>query len=250
MTGPADLLHELSAKAANGARIAALRLSRKVAGAKNFQRSPGFFDQYPKFFETSSTTAFEHRLNQRYRACIEANADIIKGKRILDIASHDGRWSFAALKAGAAHVTGLEARTDLVKSGIATMREYGVPENSFASIAGDAFATIDQIEPRSVDTVFCFGFFYHVANHMLLLSKIARLQPRNVIIYTAVTPDPRPVVLFQKEDPDLQSDAARTAQIQKLVLAGIPSKAAMDLMVVSFGWAFKYYDWRKAGITH
>jgi SAM-dependent methyltransferase len=248
MSGPADLLRELSAKAAIAARVATLRVGRKVAASRDFRPAPGFFDQYPKFFETSHTTPFAHRLNRRYRACIESNVDIIRGKRVLDIASHDGRWSFAALKAGAAHVTGLEARNELVNAGVDTMREYGIPDSSFRCVMGDAFDTIDQIAPDSIDTVFCFGFFYHVTNHMLLLSKIARLQPRHIVIDTAVTADPRSVVLFQKEDPDNESDAARTDQAQKLVLAGIPSKAAMELMITSFGWTFAYYDWHKAGI--
>ena len=119
----------------------------------------GFFDEYPSFFHTSATAAFPNRLNERYRACIEWNRPIISGKRVVDIASHDGRWSFAAIKAGASHVVGLEARDHLVKAAQSNLREYGVSENSFRFVLGDAFETIDRIEPRSVDTVLCLGFF-------------------------------------------------------------------------------------------
>ena len=69
-----------------------------------------FFDDYPLFYETSKTASSKARLNVRHQAIIEANRDILKDARVLDLASHDGRWSFAALKAGAAHVTGVEAR--------------------------------------------------------------------------------------------------------------------------------------------
>jgi hypothetical protein len=250
VAGLISLISEFSAKSANGARVVALRAGRKISDARNLPFAPGFFDQYPRFFETSETTAFANRLNQRHRACIEWKNPVIRGKRVLDIASHDGRWSFAALKAGAAHVVGIEARDHLVEAASANLREYGIPEDAYRFIQGDAFDAIDRIEPHSIDTVFCLGFFYHVTNHMLLLSKIEKLKPRYIVLDTAVTADPRCVVLFQREDPDNESDAARTdPQAQKVVLAGIPSKAALELMLSSFGWSFEFYDWRDAGIA-
>lgn len=67
-----------------------------------------FFDDHPEFLETSSTAAGKDRLNLRHVAIIEEHCKILSGSRVLDIASHDGRWSFAALQAGATHVTGIE----------------------------------------------------------------------------------------------------------------------------------------------
>ena len=63
----------------------------------------GFFDRYPRYLTTSDseTQMGSARLNLRHTAIIESNLDAIRGRRILDIASHDGRWSFAALRAGA-----------------------------------------------------------------------------------------------------------------------------------------------------
>ena len=56
-----------------------------------------FFDAYPRFYETSKTSASRGRLNLRYEAIFGENADVFRGARVLDIASHDGRWSLAAL---------------------------------------------------------------------------------------------------------------------------------------------------------
>ena len=39
-------------------------------------------------------------MNERYEALIAINKDIFDGARVLDLASHDGRYSFAALKTG------------------------------------------------------------------------------------------------------------------------------------------------------
>ena len=49
-------------------------------------------------------------MNERYEALFASNRDIFDGARVLDLATHDGRYSFAALKTGAAHVTGVEVR--------------------------------------------------------------------------------------------------------------------------------------------
>lgn len=238
------LFSDISFKLANAARVFGLRAGRALLPGGTDR--PGFFDQYPRFFETSTTTATANRLNERYRAIIEANRDAIAGARVLDIASHDGRWSFAAMRAGARSVTGIEARQHLVEASNENLREFG---DARRFMLGDAYDLLDRIEPESIDTVMCLGFFYHVTDHMLLLSKIERLKARNLIIDTAVSADARPVVLFQREDHELESDAAKTSDAQKAVLAGIPSKAALDLMLSSFGWKPRYYDWHSAGIA-
>jgi 23S rRNA G2069 N7-methylase RlmK/C1962 C5-methylase RlmI len=73
-----------------------------------------FFDRFNRFYSTSRTSPWPERLHARYQAIIQENLDLLRGQRVLDVASHDGRWSFAALKAGCAHVTGMEAREHLV----------------------------------------------------------------------------------------------------------------------------------------
>jgi hypothetical protein len=93
------------------ARRYGLRLDRAVSRLRGFDIPHGFIDEFPQFYSTSQTGAVPNRLNQRYRACLEWNEPVIRGNRILDIASHDGRWSFAALKTGASHVVGIEDET-------------------------------------------------------------------------------------------------------------------------------------------
>ena len=85
----------------------------------------GFLDKFPRFYTTSHTSPDPHRLNSRYEAIIAKNADRLAGKRVLDIASHDGRWTFAALSAGAAHVTGAEPRRELIDNAESTFAESG-----------------------------------------------------------------------------------------------------------------------------
>jgi len=244
-----NLLSEFYARSEPVARRQMLRVGRKFSVARGYPIPKGFFDDYPRFYTTSQTTAIPNRLNQRHKACIEWNAEAIRGKRILDLASHDGRWSFAAIKAGAVNVVGIEARNYLVQSATANLRDYGVPDNSFSFISGDAFEQLDRVEPHSVDTVFCLGFFYHITNHMLLLSKIARLKPKYLILDTAIHFDPNNVILLYTEDPEGEANAASIEpDAPERALCGAPSKGALQLMLSNFGWSFAYYDWHRAGI--
>ena len=90
-----------------------------------------FFDSFPVFYDTSSTGSSPNRLNSRFGALIQSNKNIIKNSTILDLASHDGRWSLAALKNGAAKVFGIEAREELVKKSYENMERYKISKKSF-----------------------------------------------------------------------------------------------------------------------
>jgi hypothetical protein len=174
---------------------------------------------------------------------------MIRGKSVLDIASHDGRWSFAAHRTGATQVLGIEAREYLVKLAEANMREYEVPEGQFHFIFGDVFDRIDEVEPNTIDTVFCFGFLYHTALHMPLLSKIARLRSSYLILDTEIALDPGCVIRVRQEGVADEGHAAVPDQSDSTrALVGIPSKGALELMLSTYGWNYRYYEWRRTGI--
>ena len=95
---------------------------------------------------------------------------------MLDLASHDGRFSFAALAAGAARVIGVEVDGDLVEKAEANLAACGVDADRYEFVHRDMFRHFDDLE--RVDVVFCFGIFYHVNDHMQLLTNIAGVEPR------------------------------------------------------------------------
>lgn len=198
--------------------------------------SEHFFTLYPRFLETSETGAAIERFDGRYKALIQANRDLIKDATILDLASHDGRWSFAALQNGAARVVGIEQRPGLVRKCLENMEFYGVPREKYDFILGDIYECVDDVEP--CDVVFCFGIFYHVTEHMLLLSKIARLKPRVLIMDTHISLLEGKVIEWGYE----------AMGGKKLV--GEPSKAGLEVMLESFGWTFEYFDWQASGLIN
>lgn len=210
----------------------------------------GFFDAYPKFFTTSDTAAAPDRLNQRYRALIQSNAAIIRGKRIVDIASHDGRWSLAANKAGAEYVLGIEARPHLVQVACDNLREYTGPGRAVEFVQGDVFSELDRLPPERFDTVFCFGFLYHTIDHMSLLRKIARLGASHLIIDTWISSRRGCIIEVLDEGVDHESQAAvPDPGTPTSALKGSPTKQALGMMLKAVGFTkLYYYDWQKAGI--
>jgi len=226
------------------------RWFRAMVRWKKHARSAGFFDLYPRFFSTSATASAPDRLNQRHRALIQSNAGIISGRSILDIASHDGRWSLAANKAGAKYVLGIEARPHLIEAARVNMRECGVPEGQVEFVQGDLMVELDRLESGRFDTVFCLGFFYHTIDHMSLLRKIARLKPTSLVMDTRISTRPGSIIEVYDEPVEEESAAAvgdpgNPARAVK----GYPTRAALDLMLKAVGFSdLHYYNWRNAGI--
>lgn len=217
-----------------------------------------FFDDYPRFYQTSQTSPFPDRLNARHMAIIQSRMERFAGARVLDIACHDGRWSFAALTAGAAHVTGIEPRQELLDNAGATLAAYGIPADRHDFIRGDVFEKLDGM---SFDIVLCLGYYYHTIRHAELLDRIERTGASLVIIDTEVTPrqdsppspthhDPRLVfgnpygiqlLLDPVEDQQMACQDSLTRQGRTLV--GRPSRAAVAFMAEHFGYRCETYDW-------
>ena len=142
-----------------------------------------------RFLETSKTAAYVNRLNWRAEILLTRNLPAIKGKKILDLASHDGRFSWACLRLGARHVTGVEARSHLVKFANENLvgLEYGL--ESYAFVEDDVFDYLPRVRPGEFDTILCFGFFYHTTRQIELLNEVKRIKPEFFILDTRVAPE-------------------------------------------------------------
>lgn len=213
------------------------------------------FARYPKFTETSTTGASIDRLSLRYQAIIEWNRHLFRGggTRVLDIASHDGRWSFAALDAGAAHVTGIEAREHLVENARETFKEYGAQDGSYESRTGDMFAELRR-DPPQVDVVLLLGVMYHVFDHVELVRLVAQTGAKYVVVDTQVIPENKlhhkfPNVISLQLD-DVTSSGAQAvadlpaeAGLPPRAIVGHPSRGALRFIFDAFGYDTEEFDW-------
>ena len=91
------------------------------------------------------------------------------------------------MKNDAMKIIGIEGREKLVENSYLNMKKYNMPREKYSFICGNIFEELDKIKPDSIDVVFCFGIFYHIMNHMLLISKIKRLNPKYLILDTVIS---------------------------------------------------------------
>ncbi|MDF2967300.1 MAG: Methyltransferase type 11 [Nocardioidaceae bacterium] len=211
------------------------------------RRASGWFDSHPRFLETSHTAINPGRLNMRYQALIADNADILAGARVLDIASHDGRWALAALEAGAAHVTSIEARPDLVDNAHETFAHYGADPSRYTMIAGDVFAVLKE-QRFDVDVIQCFGFLYHTLRYPELFSALRKLEPRHLVVDTRVHRASASLIRVYVNETTVQSNAAFDDYTEGTkTLVGSPSPKALRRMLGVFGFTVeREYDWEAA----
>jgi hypothetical protein len=203
-----------------------------------------FFDAYPRFYETSETAPFRGRLNLRYEAIFAENSDIFDGARVLDLASHDGRWSLAALQTGAAHVVGIEGRPELVANAKANFEHYGIERTRYRFVAGDIFEQIASPHWR-FDVILCLGFLYHTLRYNELMSHLRRMEPRHLIIDTGVLEHAEPVVKLRAEPVADQRNAIADAYSWRGgVLSGEPSVAAVEKLLSVYDFEVeRMSDW-------
>lgn len=208
-----------------------------------------FFDKFPEFYKTSETGSSPNRLNHRYLALIHSNKEIINNSSILDLASHDGRWSFAALQNGAKKVCGIEGRKELVQKSLKNMEKFEISQEKYSFIVGDIFEEIKKFKNNEFDIVFCLGIFYHIMDHMLLLNEIKQLNPKYIIMDTNVSTLKEPMISLREENSIKEANAISSGEDGK-ILVGHPSKKALELMLSHIGFDFTYYDWENSGIIN
>ena len=130
-----------------------------------------FFERHDRFFETSDVGTRlpdgtrSPRLRYRHEAIIERNRALFPAARVLDLASHDGRWSLAALDAGASFVLGIEGRKHFVVASNENFAAYDVASNRYSFLQGDLPSAMTTLVPGSFEVILCLGFFYHTVRH-------------------------------------------------------------------------------------
>jgi hypothetical protein len=216
------------------------------ASAPGSRTASSFFEQFPRFYWTSSTAPTVARLNLRYEAIFGENRDIFDGAAVLDLASHDGRWSLAALATGARSVIAIEARPELVKEATRNLGEYGYGADRVRFVTGDLHEVLNTHDFEA-DVVLCLGFLYHTLRYNALLEGIRRTNARYLIIDTFSPHMMRPVpnVNVITEYADEEGKAAADAYTHgPSVLVGRPNLAAIRTMLGAYGYRIeRLSDW-------
>jgi 2-polyprenyl-3-methyl-5-hydroxy-6-metoxy-1,4-benzoquinol methylase len=218
------------------------------------------------FLKTSRTRAYPNRLNWRCENLLTRNHDILQGKNVLDLGSHDGRFSYACLRLGGSHVTGIEGRSELVTHADNNLLSLDCRRETFKFVAGDAFNLLSKYAVGSFNTILCLGFFYHTIRQIELLSEINRLKPQNLILDTRVVRESFLAKLgfllagnkkhnnltkarlhFRRESHDQPRSTGST--IDSIGLVAIPTKPLIEILFHQYGFRLTEIKWENAGIT-
>jgi Methyltransferase domain len=229
--------------AARAQDAGALRTADSAPGSR---KASWFFEQFPRFYLTSATGLTTARLNLRYEAIFGENRDIFQGASVLDLASHDGRWSLAALETGARSVTGVEARPELVQAAAENLGEYGYGADRARFVTGDVHEVLAAREFEA-DVVLCLGFLYHTLRYNELLHGMRRTNARYLIIdtFSPYMTGPVPNVHVITEDAQEEGKAAADTYTHgQSVLVGCPNLLAIRTMVGAYGYQVeRLSDW-------
>ena len=189
----------------------------------------------------------------RYQAIITENRRVLAGARVLDLASHDGRWSYAALDAGAQSVTGIEVRPEFVEAASKNMATLGIPTDQYSFVLGDMFKRRNLFR-EAHDVVLCLGIFYHTARHVELLELISQTGAGTIVIDTMLSDYPGCLTVLLPERADQPANGLdETGVRDNRILVGHPTPSAVRLMLEHFGYSVRRIDWQalitRLGIT-
>jgi hypothetical protein len=187
------------------------------------------------------TDAGINRVNARFKVFMEPFKADFTNARVLDLASHDGRWTYAALKLGAAHVTGIEARPELIAKGKHIFdRDEFRGRSTF--LAGDIFEVMPQLQKQGekFDIVLCLGIFYHVMDHYRLVKLMCGFNPRMIILDSGLINDDKPYIQLRTERTDEFLNAAAG---ERESVVGFVSTGGVRMMARSLGYGVRFLDW-------
>lgn len=224
-----------------GGHIRALRLwkdGRRRQGKGNV----GLFDFLDGLEGYEGQAQPATRMNKRHAMLIAPVADEIAGARVLDIAAHDGRWSYAFAAAGAAEVSAVEPRAAL------RARYDEFPGGDFKDRV--TFRHLDLFEAMEADVaagqtwdvIALFGILYHIMDHVRVMRLVHALKPRLVIVDSEFMLRPNPMIQLATERTDKDLNAYPAFPGQTRAVIGTPSKKAMEAIAASFDFTTEWID--------
>jgi len=184
-----------------------------------------------------------NRLNQRHAYLVRPFLAELAGARVLDLASHDGRWSYALSSAGAASVVGIEARADQ----IAQFDVYpgGPAKERVRFVHADVYDELPKMIERgeTFDVVAVYGLYYHLMDHYGLLKLVKQLAPGLIVIDSEWHLSESPTIRLAVEPTASHLNSIAHEADQEIAPVGIPSRSAMELMAESLGYRVDWSDW-------
>ena len=203
------------------------------------------FDAYEDLRDTAARPIAGIRLRHRYDAIIGNNRALFKSANVLDIHCRDGRWTLAALDAGAAHVVAVENEDQSIETARHNLERLGTKSSTYELINSDIGPALRSFSPEAFDLVLCTEFSQLPDPH-LFFNRLRRLRPRHVIIDSEMTGGKVPMVSFKLHKQEQSGPKAGRGS----AIYAIPNHELIRVLCNYFGFKWRAVDWHDLGITN
>lgn len=205
----------------------------------------GFFDFTAKLDHYAGKIHTADRLNRRHDFLIKDFKDDISGAKVLDLASHDGRWCYAFAAAGAASVHGVEIRKELID--LFPAYPDAALRNRVTLSHNDMFDELETLVARgeTFDVIGVLGILYHIMDHHRLFVLLKALKPKLMIVDSDFMARNFPMVKLIKERTDNILNTAAHFEGQEYSMAGILSHNALEAIADTLGYTTTWSDWSR-----
>ena len=202
----------------------------------------------PNFFDFLGQQGYKApniaRMNLRHKHLIEPHRQDFEGAQVLDLGSHDGRWSYALAGAGAQSVYGIEGRAELIEK----YTEFpAAPFKDRVTLkCGDFIAELDRLiaQGETFDVVACFGVYYHTMQHYRMLLQMVALKPKLIIVDSIFSRATEPLIVVAREPTDNKRNTIAQVDNQRVAPIGRVSRPAMRIMAASVGYSMQQIPWK------
>jgi SAM-dependent methyltransferase len=192
------------------------------------------------------------RQNARYEKFILPIAKQLQGKRVLDLGAYDGRWAFACLHHGAAHVTAIEYRAEHIARAQQILQPYKLhPRQTMKLIQGDVFSAVPKLLAKGLrfDIILCLGMIQHVADHNALMQLMAAFKPELIVVDGVMIDSGDKFTILRKEPTASQEGAPPTWPHQHMAVTGLISRAGFKMIADTHRYAMRMLPWKKAELS-
>jgi SAM-dependent methyltransferase len=192
------------------------------------------------------------RQNARYEKFILPIAKQLQGKRVLDLGAYDGRWAFACLQHGAAHVTAIEYRAQHIARAEQILQPYTLhPRQTTKLIQGDVFAVAPKLLAKGLrfDIILCLGMIQHVADHNALMQLMAAFKPELIIVDGVMIDSSDKFIFLRKEPTTNPEGAPARLQHQQMAVSGLISRAGFKMIADTHRYAMRMLRWKKGELA-
>jgi hypothetical protein len=205
-------------------------------------------------------------LNARVENLLGNHLDSIKGKRVLDMASHIGTFSYAALQMGAEFIQGVDTEKRTVEKCMELFNTQKLDGEKYKFEVRDAFDLLENAPENSWDTIFCFGMLYYTTEPLRLL-KLMRKAARDCIlldtftaayaaiqgkdalgIYPLMNDDTLKLPMMitsrtQADKKDYQLPQSFEQNGKQLSLTTFPTQSLLEIWFESLNMSYQLLDW-------